>query len=173
MLTHASLGCLKQGPGSESLYWLGIHPLTHFSGLLWDNQVFFIGTKWKDRCNRVEHTHTHANTPRQAVMRVFLRESRTKSLYFIKLLVSAQSLQKSCLDHRKGRAEVYGKNILANLEHESPRMSRVISTVINYGNHGKCKTGLKKSKSVHNFWFELWNLRFSLAPLPDTNRFSR
>lgn len=81
-------------------------------------------------------------------MGVFLRDSRNKSLYFIKLLVSAQSLQKSCLDHRKGRAEIYGKNILGNLEHESVWMSRVISRVINYGNHGKCKSGLKKSKSL-------------------------
>lgn len=90
----------------------------------------------------------HENPPRQAVMDSFLRDSRNKSLYLIKLLVSAQSLQKSCLDHRKGRAEIYGKNILGNLEHESLWMSRVISRVINYGNHGKCKSGLEKSESL-------------------------
>lgn len=144
MLTHAGLGCLKEGPGSEPLYGLGVHPLTHFFRIALGQSGFFpLGPSGRVSA---EH-HMHANTPRQAVMGVFLRDSRNKSLYFIKLLVSAQSLQKSCLDHRKGRAEIYGKNILGNLEHESLWMSRVISRVINYGNHGKCKSGLKKRAS--------------------------
>lgn len=120
-------------------------------------RVFFTGTKWKGQCN-AEHTH------RQAVMGVFLRDSRNKPLYFIKLLVSAQSLQKSCLDHREGRAEIYGKNILGNLEHESLWMSRVISRVINYGNHGKCKSGLKKSKSlISGLSYGIWDSHLLLC----------
>lgn len=127
-----------------------------FSGLLWDNQSFF---HWDQVGGSLLNTTCMQTHPGKQCMGVFLRDSRNKSLYFIKLLVSAQSPQKSCLDHRKGRAEIYGKNILGNLEHESPWMSRVISRVINYGNHGKCKSGLKKRASPS---FLVWVVEFEI-----------
>lgn len=137
-----------------------------FPELLWDNQFFFFSLGPSGRVSATMlNTHTCIQAhPGQTVMGVFLRDSRNKSLYFIKLLVSAQSLQKSCLDHRKGRAEIYGKNILGNLEHESLWMSRVISRVINYGNHGKCKSGLKKSKSlISALSCGIWDSHFLLC----------
>lgn len=57
--------------------------------------------------------YTHA--PMQTYPGMFLRESRKKSLYFIKLLVSAQCLQKSSLAHRKGGAEDLWKEYIRRL----------------------------------------------------------
>ena len=95
-------------------YGLGIFTLNHFSGLLYDNQFFSLGPSGRGSAT-VLNTHMHANIPRQVLIRVFLRESRKKSRSFIKLLVSAQCLQKSCLDHRKGGAEDLWKEYVRKL----------------------------------------------------------
>lgn len=120
----------------------------------------------------VLNTHMHVSRSRQELIHVFLRKNRKMSLYFIKLLVSAQYLQNPVWTTEWVEQNIYGKKILGNLEHGNLWMSRLISRVINYGNCGKYNFVLKKEQ-VLNFWFELWNLTFSLAPLPDANSISR
>lgn len=93
-------------------YRPGIFPLNHFSGLLCDNQLFSLGPRRRGSATMLR---MHANIPRQALIHIFLGESRKRSLYFIKLLVSAQCFQKSSLDHRRGGAEDLWKENIRKL----------------------------------------------------------